>query len=158
MSHPGESEDRGALIGGSVLHGFLREDDTGEDGVEREGLVAENDSDCIQAFVKAVEELRGEVHLEDGVVDVGEAVGEEFHAACVLGDGEVPLFEVAILMIEEHVAGGAVGKEEIMDFLLEGVGGGGAADVVDERVGKGGVDPECDVGVQLEKVGAGVGW
>ena len=43
-----------------------------------------------------MKKLSGEISLGNGVVDVGEAVGEELHATRILGDREVALLEVAV--------------------------------------------------------------
>ena len=62
-------------------------------------MVVEDDSDGFEALVEAMEELGGEVSLGDGMVDVGEGVGEEFHATGIFRDGEFTLFEVTILPV-----------------------------------------------------------
>ena len=91
-------------------------------------------------------------HLGDG-----EAGGEKLHTTGVLGDGEIPLFEVAVLAVQHHIARRMVHQEVIADAVPEIVGGGSADDVVDEVVRKGGVDPQNEVGVKLALEGSGVG-
>ncbi|KAE8769202.1 hypothetical protein D1007_59229 [Hordeum vulgare] len=156
----GKSERGGTLVGGPLLHGFLSQDDPREDGVEwqRGRLVTEDDTNRVHTFVKPMEELGGDIHLGDGVVDVGKAVGEELNAVSILHDGEIALFKVVVLAIEEHEAGGLVGKKEIGDILPEGVGGGGTDNVIGEGIGKGGINPESHMGVELKEVRVGVGW
>ncbi|XP_044964904.1 uncharacterized protein LOC123425287 [Hordeum vulgare subsp. vulgare] len=101
--------------------------------------------------------LSGEVGFADGVVDVSETVDEELHAARVLGDEEIALLEVSLLPVEDHEPGGTIGEEEIFDFLPDGVGGGGADDVVDHGIRKSGIEPEGDMGVELKVGSVGVG-
>lgn len=75
------------------------------------------------------------------------AVGEELHAPRVLSHGKIALLEVAILPVEDHEPGSAVGKEEVLDLVPERVGVGGADEVIHHGVGERGVDPEDDVGI-----------
>ena len=81
--------------------GLLRQDNAGEDNVEGHGgcLIAEDDADGVEPLAEAVKELGGEIHLFDGVVDVGEAVSEQLQATGVLGDGEIALLQVAVLAV-----------------------------------------------------------
>ncbi|KAE8809413.1 hypothetical protein D1007_14006 [Hordeum vulgare] len=154
------SKGRGALLGRALLLGLLGEGDPGEDSVEGEALITEDDTDGIKALVEAMEKLGGEIHLSDDVIDVSQAIGEEFHAARVFRDGKITLLEVAILAVENHVTSGAIGKEEVLDLVPESEGGGGAADVITHRIEEGGVDPQDNVSVQLE-IGSGCigrGW
>ncbi|EMS62759.1 Carboxyl-terminal-processing protease [Triticum urartu] len=146
----GERKRRGALLSGVLRLGFLGQDDPREDGVEGQLLVAENDPDGVEALVEAVKELSAKIHLGDSMLDVGEAVGEEFHAPRVLGHGKITLLEVAILPVEDHEPGSTVGEEEILDLVPKGEGIGGADDVIHHRVGERGGDPENDMGIELK--------
>ncbi|KAE8796939.1 Carboxyl-terminal-processing protease [Hordeum vulgare] len=137
----GEGEGRSTLLGGAVCQGLFGEDDAGEHRVEGQALIAKDDADGVQALVQAVEELSRKVHLGDGVVDVCEAVGEELETAHVLGDGEVSLLEIGILAVEEHETSGAIGKEVVLDLGPDGIGCGGADDMINEGIGESGVDP-----------------
>ena len=60
--------------------------------------------DDVEAFVDAVKKLSGEIHFSDGVLDVGQPGGEELHSTSVLGDGEIPMHQVAELGVEDHGA------------------------------------------------------
>lgn len=134
-------ERGGALLGHAVRLGLLGQDDSGKNGVEAESLVAENHVNGVETLGQAMKELRGKIHLGDGMVDVGEAVGKELHATCVLRDREVTLLEVAVLAVEHHEAGDATGEEEVLDLVPDGKGSGGADDVIAHGVRKGGIDP-----------------
>ncbi|KAE8805558.1 hypothetical protein D1007_18380 [Hordeum vulgare] len=129
----------------------------GEDGGAVRHCIAKNDVDGVKPFVYAVEELSGEIHFSDGVVDVGETGGEELHATSISGDREIPLFEIAVLPIEGHVPGAAIGEEVVADVPPEIEGGGGANYVIDEGISQGGVDPENKVGIEFMEMSIGVG-
>lgn len=105
-----------------------------------------------------MEELSGEIHLSDRVVDVGEAGGEELHATGIFGDREITLFEIPVLPIQGHVSGGTIGKEVVPDAPPKIEGGGGTHDVIDEGIGQSGVDPKNEVSIEFAEVGIGVGW
>ena len=88
--------------------------------------------------------------------DVGETVSGQLQATGVCGDGEIALLQITVLAIEQREPRSPIGEEEGLDLGPEGVHGGGADDMVDERIGEGGVDPEHHMGVQLEVLGIGV--
>ncbi|KAE8790911.1 Carboxyl-terminal-processing protease [Hordeum vulgare] len=136
-----DRERRGAFLGRALGHGLLSESDPREDDVEGECLVSQHDTDGVETLVEAMEELRGEVDLRDGVINVGEAIREEFHAAGILRNGKVILFEIAILAVEDHETRGVIGEEVVLDLLPDGEGGGGTNDMIYHGVGEGGVEP-----------------
>ncbi|KAM3311280.1 hypothetical protein ACQJBY_031760 [Aegilops geniculata] len=147
----------GAFLSRALCLRLLRKDDAGEDGVEGKALVAEDDADGVKPLVKSMKELGGEIHLGNGTIDVSESVGEEFEATSVLRHREVTLFEIAVLAVEDHETGVAIGEEEIFDFVPEGVGGGGADDVIAHGVREGGINPQNDMGIELKVRGRSVG-
>ena len=61
------------------------------------------------------------------------------------------------MAVEDHVAGDAVGKEVILDLVPEGERGRGTDDMIAHGVGESGIDPQNDMGIQLEILGGGVG-
>lgn len=61
--------------------------------------------------------------------------------SAALGHRKIALLEVAILPVEDHEPGSTIGQEEILDLVPEGVGVGGADDVIHHGVGERGIDP-----------------
>ena len=113
--------------------------------------------DGVKAFVDAVEELGGEIHLDECVIDVREPSGEQLHAASVLRDGEIPLLEITVLPVEHHVPGSPIGEEVVTDPSPELVRGGGTDDMVSKGIGESGVNPENEMGVKFRGGGVSVG-
>ncbi|KAE8817779.1 hypothetical protein D1007_04548 [Hordeum vulgare] len=140
-----EGKDRRALISCALGHGFLRQSDMREDHVKVHGrdLIAKSDPNRVEAFIEAMKELGGEVDLGKSVIDVGHAVSDELHTTRIFIHTKIALLEVAILSVEDHEPGNAIGEEVVIDLLLESEGGGGADDMIHRRVGKGDIDPKA---------------
>ena len=111
------SEHSGAGVRGALSLVLLGEFDAREDGLERwQGNgVAQNDPYGIKAPIKAMEELDGEVDLDDGVVDVelkvvgigvwGRGVLDEVGEAMADEDHEeegLPFVKVVFVGVEEE--------------------------------------------------------
>ncbi|KAE8779639.1 Carboxyl-terminal-processing protease [Hordeum vulgare] len=83
-----------------------------------------------------MDKLGGEIVLGDGVVDVGEPVGDFLYARSIFRDRQAPLLEVAILPVEDHEAFSSVGEEVIMDLLSAGKGSGGTNDMIGDGIAR----------------------
>lgn len=155
-----DGEHNGALLRGALGQILLREFDSREDCLERRERhgVTENDADGVEALVEAVEKLCGEVHLRDDVIDVGKAGDEQLHASRVLINREVPLLEVAVLVIEGHVLSGAICEKIVSDPVPEIIGCGGTGHMVNDGIGKGGIHGQGNMGIELTVLGVRVGW
>ena len=104
-----------------------------------------------------MEELGGEIHLGECMIDVREPSAEQLHAASILRDGEIPLLEITVLPVEHHVPGSSIGEEVVTDPSPELVRGGGTDDMVSKGIGESGVNPENEMGVKFRGGGVSVG-